>query len=288
MHMPEDADEILINTTKVNRACINFLEFAKDYESCAIQVFGGLESIFFSSLDSNARKERLLNLFKKKVFAVVCSGFKIFPEMLDVVKVLGVPLLKTSDHVDVFLAYLTCYLNEKLGLRAIFHGVFIEVCGEGALILGESGVGKSETALELVKRGNILVADDRVVVVKVVNDFLKAFAPKNIRHFMEVKSIGIVNVKELYGVKAVKNCSKLDFVVCLKENYGSAKRNIYKNYFEQTYFNILNVAIPYYVVLKKPDFNLANIIETLAVSNRKKKMGCYSEKDVFLNMNLND
>ncbi len=191
--------------------------------------------------------------------------------MLELAKEYEVPLLRSKESTSNFMSGLIAFLNLNLAPRVTRHGVLIEIYGEGVFITGESGVGKSETAIELVKRGHRLVADDAVEIRKVSNISLVGSSPDNIRHFLELRGIGIINARRLFGIGAVKMTEKLDLVVEL-EQWNPEK--IYDRMGVDTeYVSLLGVKIPSLTIPVKPGRNLAVILEVAAMNNRQKKMG---------------
>ena len=199
--------------------------------------------------------------------------------MLELAKEYEVPLLRSKESTSNFIAGLIAYLNLTLAPRITRHGVLIEIYGEGVFITGESGVGKSETAIELVKRGHRLVADDAVEIRKVSNISLEGSSPDNIRHFLELRGIGIINARRLFGIGAVKMTEKLDLVVEL-EQWNSEK--IYDRMGVDTeYVSLLGVKVPSLTIPVKPGRNLAVILEVAAMNNRQKKMGYNAARELL-------
>ncbi|MBQ8108483.1 MAG: HPr(Ser) kinase/phosphatase, partial [Ruminococcus sp.] len=206
------------------------------------------------------------------------------PEMTEIAAKYGVPIARTSDSTTAFIASLIGYLNVELAPRITRHGVLIEVYGEGILIVGESGVGKSETAIELVKRGHRLVADDAVEIRKTSSRTLVGQSPDNIRHFLELRGIGIINTRRLFGMGAVKISEKIDLVVQL-EPWDSKK--IYDRMgVDNEYTSILGIKIPSLTIPIKPGRNLAVILEVAAMNNRHKKMGYNAAAELLANLGL--
>ncbi|MBQ4225179.1 MAG: HPr(Ser) kinase/phosphatase, partial [Oscillospiraceae bacterium] len=207
-----------------------------------------------------------------------------FNEMVELSKTYDIPLLRSKDGTSSFMAALIAFLNLNLAPRITRHGVLIEIYGEGVLILGESGVGKSETAVELIKRGHRLVADDAVEIKKVSNISLVGSSPENIRHFLELRGIGIVNARRLFGMGAVKLTEKIDMVVEM-EPWDSEK--VYDRMgVDNEYTSILGVKVPYLVIPVKPGRNLAVILEVAAMNNRQKKMGYNAAQELLENLGM--
>ena len=208
------------------------------------------------------------------------EGWLLTAEMLELAKEYDVPLLRSKESTSNFMSGLIAFLNLTLAPRITRHGVLIEIYGEGVFITGESGVGKSETAIELVKRGHRLVADDAVEIRKVSNISLVGSSPDNIRHFLELRGIGIINARRLFGIGAVKMTEKLDLVVEL-EQWNPEK--VYDRMGVDTeYVSLLGVKVPSLTIPVKPGRNLAVILEVAAMNNRQKKMG-YNAAQELLN-----
>jgi HPr kinase/phosphorylase len=191
--------------------------------------------------------------------------------MVELAESYRVPLLRTSDRTSEFMAALISYLNVELGPRITRHGVLIEVYGEGILLLGDSGVGKSETAIELVKRGHRLIADDAVEIKRVSDRKLLGSAPDLIRHYIELRGIGIVDVRRTFGIGAVKNTEKVDMV--LKLEHWDKDKFYDRIGLEMETTDILGLNIPTTRIPVSPGRNLAVIIEIAAMNNKQRRMG---------------
>ena len=191
-----------------------------------------------------------------------------------------------NETTCTMMGSLISMLNLELAPRITRHGVLVEVYGEGILILGDSGIGKSELAIELVKRGHRLVADDAVELRKVSNRQIMGTAPENIRHFIELRGIGIVNVARVFGVGAVKVSESLDLVVQLEA--WDPTKNYQRTGLESEYYDILGVNIPSTIIPVSPGRNLAVVLETAAINNRQKKMGYNAAKELLIRLGLND
>ena len=244
---------------------------------------------FYEFLPEEKRRERLDQLFRQQPPAVIVGRseeLEPFPEMLELAKKHGVALLRSNETTCTLMGSLISVLNLELAPRITRHGVLVEVYGEGILILGDSGVGKSETAIELVKRGHRLVADDAVELRKVSNRQIMGTAPENIRHFIELRGIGIVNVARVFGVGAVKESESLDLVVQLEA--WDPTKNYQRTGLESEYYDILGVNIPSTIIPVSPGRNLAVVLETAAINNRQKKMGYNAAKELLIRLGLND
>lgn len=281
IYIQKDANEIMIDENDVNRPGLQLMGFYEYFNPERIQIIGKMEFAYLSTIDEKTRRERLQLLFAQKLPALIITReLPYFAEMLELAKEYGVPLLRSKESTSNFIAGLIAFLNLNLAPRITRHGVLIEIYGEGVFITGESGVGKSETAIELVKRGHRLVADDAVEIRKVSNISLVGSSPDNIRHFLELRGIGIINARRLFGIGAVKMTEKIDLVVEL-EQWNSEK--IYDRMGVDTEFvSLLGVKVPLLTIPVKPGRNLAVILEVAAMNNRQKKMG-YNAAQELLN-----
>jgi len=280
IYTPKDPNEIMIDENDVNRPGLQLMGFYEYFNPERIQIIGKMEFAYLSTIDEKTRRERLQRLFSQRIPALIITReLPYFPEMLELATEFEVPLLRSKESTSNFIAGLIAFLNLTLAPRITRHGVLIEIYGEGVFITGESGVGKSETAIELVKRGHRLVADDAVEIRKVSNISLVGSSPDNIRHFLELRGIGIINARRLFGIGAVKMTEKIDLVVEL-EQWDSEK--IYDRMGVDTEFvNILGVKIPSLTIPVKPGRNLAVILEVAAMNNRQKKMGYNAARELL-------
>ena len=280
LYMPENSDKILVSSTDVNRPGLQLGGFFDYFDNERIQVIGLTEISFLKRFVEEKRYTAICRLFERKPPAVViCRGNEPYPEMPEIAKKFGVPLLITSEATSAFLSGLIAYLNVELAPRITRHGVLVEVYGEGILLLGESGVGKSETAIELVKRGHRLIADDAVEIRRVSTKTLVGTSPENIRHFVELRGIGIVNARRIFGMGAVKITEKIDMIIHL-EVWDSSK--VYDRMgMENENTEILGIKVPSLTIPVKPGRNLAIIIEVAAMNNRQKKMGYNAAQELL-------
>ena len=272
IYMPKDPGEILIDENDVTRPGLQLMGFYEYFNPERMQIIGKMEFAYLSTIDEETRTQRLDMLMSRHIHAlIIARELPYFSEMLDLAQKYGIPLLRSKESTSNFIAGLIAFLNLNLAPRITRHGVLIEIYGEGVFITGESGVGKSETAIELVKRGHRLVADDAVEIRKVSNISLVGSSPDNIRHFLELRGIGIINARRLFGIGAVKNTEKIELVVEM-EQWNPEK--IYDRMGVDTQFvSILGVKIPSLTIPVKPGRNLAVILEVAAMNNRQKKMG---------------
>ena len=265
-------DSTLISVADVTRPGLQLAGHFDHFGADRILVLGNMETAFLEKLDSADRMQKIDALFSKGVPCLILSRHHVAPaEMIECSRRYKVPILRTEDATSSFTSSLVKFLHVELAPRMSLHGVLIEVYGEGILILGESGVGKSETALEVVKRGHRLIADDLVEVRRVSEKTLLGRAPEIIRHLIEIRGIGILDVKELYGVSSVKMQENVDFVINL-ENWDEKKTYERLGLSEET-TEILGINVPSITIPVRPGRNLAIIVEVAAINFRQKKMG---------------
>ena len=281
--MPDDPDRILISSTDVNRPGLELNGFFDYYDKDRIIILGNAETAFLNSISPERRLRVLDQIFSKRPPAVIIArGLKPVPELLQSTKENDVPLLSTSETTSSLVARLVSFMNVELAPRITRHGVLVEVYGEGILLVGDSGVGKSETAIELIKRGHRLIADDAVVIRRVSAISLVGEAPDNIRHFIELRGIGIINARRIFGMGAVKMTEKIDLVINLElwDNQKTYDRMGIDN----EYTEILGIKVPMLTIPVKPGRNLAVIIEVAAMNNRQKKMGYNAAQELLKNL----
>ena len=278
VYLPDLPENILISCSRVNRPGLQMVGFYDHYEQARLQIIGKVEHLFMQRLDEKERYERLEDFFKSKPVGVIyTTSLNIEPHIIDLAEKYRVPLLRTSKNTSDFMAALIAFLNVALGPRITRHGVLVEVYGEGVLLLGDSGVGKSETAIELLKRGHRLIADDAVEIRKVSATTLVGKAPEIIRHYVELRGIGIVDVRRLFGMGSVKETEKIDLVINL-ENWQEGKMYDRLGLDEQT-TDILGIDVPSIVLPVCPGRNLSVVIEVAAMNNRQKRMGYNTAKE---------
>ncbi len=279
IYLPKDADKIQITLAEVNRPGLQLGGFFDHYEPDRIQVIGKVEYIYLSGLLADERYKRIDEFLGHGAASVIFSSeLEVFEEFCELCEKYEIPLLSASVGTSELMASLISFLNVQLAPRITRHGVLVEVSGEGILILGESGMGKSETAIELVKRGHRLIADDAVEIKKVSSKTLVGSAPELIRHYIELRGIGIIDVRRIFGMGAVKLTEKIDLVVNL-EPWQSGK--FYERVgLDTEYCEIMGINVPSITIPVHPGRNLAIIIEIAAMNNRQKKMG-YNTAEEF-------
>ena len=279
VYTPENFDEIMITTPEISRPGLALAGFYEIFDAARIQIIGYAEHRYMETLSPDVRRKNITSYMEMSPVAVVYStGAPIFEEMLEAAERVGVPVLRSQEKTSPLMATMIASLNNHLGPRITRHGVLVEVYGEGLLLLGDSGVGKSETAIELVKRGHRLIADDAVEIKRVSSKTLVGTAPDIIRHYVELRGIGIVDVRRLFGMGAVKMTERIDLIINL-ETWVQGKMYDRLGLDEET-TNILGLEIPSITIPVKPGRNLAIILEIAAMNNRQKKMG-YNTAEEF-------
>lgn len=267
-----DYDTAFIHVTAVNRPGLQLAGFYNHFDPRRIQVMGIVETTYLISLPDDVRRTRLDDfLSRRPVAVVVCHGPDPLPECIELAQKYGVNLFVTKEDTSEFMSKMIGLLKQELAPRITRHGVLVEVHGEGLLITGESGIGKSETALELVKRGHRLIADDAVEIRRVEHNVLSGSAPEMIRYYMELRGIGVIDARRIFGVGAVKPSTRIDLVINLElwDNEKAYDRLGLDN----EYAEILGVKLPATTIPVHPGRNLAVILELAAMNHRQKLMG---------------
>ena len=287
VYVPMDENKILISSNETNRPGLQLAGYFEYFDARRIQIFGISEISYLENIDKS-RAEEIMDAYlsKKPAAIVVARGLELDEEYVEMAKKYGVPILKTKDTTSGFASALIAFLNLELAPRITRHGVLIEVYGEGILLLGESGVGKSETAIELVKRGHRLIADDAVEIRRVSSKSLVGSAPENIRHFIELRGIGIINASRIFGVGAVKLTEKIDLVINLE--HWDSNKNYDRMGLEDQTTEILGLTVPAMTVPVKPGRNLAVIVEVASMNNRQKKLGYNAAMDLLKKLGMQD
>ena len=276
---PDCFDEIQITSPEVNRPGLALAGFYEIFEQERIQLIGKAETHYLQSLEPSTKRVMLQKLVDAKPVAILyTTGLPVDDALVERARMRQVPVLRTQVKTSPIMAALIGSLNTHLAPRITRHGGLVEVYGEGMLLLGDSGIGKSETAIELVKRGHRLIADDAVEIKRVSDKTLLGSAPEIIRHYIELRGIGIVDVKRLFGIGAVKDTERIDMVIQL-ENWVEGK--MYDRMgMDEEHVTILGIDVPSITIPVRPGRNLAIILEIAAMNNRQKKMG-YNTAEEF-------
>lgn len=275
-----DISNIKISQPDINRPALQIAGYFENYESTRLQIVGFVEYTYMEGMEEKQKREILEQLLDHPTPGFVfCRDLVPDPIFMEIAKKHGVPLLNTSKATSAFMAEVIRWLNVKLAPCITVHGVLVDVFGEGVLITGESGIGKSEAALELIKRGHRLVTDDVVEIRKVSEDTLIGKAPEITKHFIEIRGIGIVDVKTLFGVSSVKEDQEIDLVIQLSE---WSKDQEYDRFgMEEQYTEYLGNKVVCHNIPIRPGRNLAVICESAAVNHRQKKMGYNAAEELY-------
>lgn len=267
----EDYDTALVGIMDVNRPGLQLVGYYDYFDPRRLQVIGMAENKMLEGMDPEKRMESFRDFFSYDIPALVVSrDLDVYPECLAMARKCKRTLLHTADTTVMLTSRVIEYLSQRLAPTTTRHGVLLDIFGEGVMITGESGIGKSETAIELVKRGHRLVADDAVDIRLVANKLLGQ-APELIRHYMELRGIGVIDLQQLFGMSAVKQESQIDLVVEL-ERWRDDK--FYDRFgLDEETTNILGVEVPTVTIPVQPGRNLAVIVEVAAMNNRHKKFG---------------
>lgn len=273
-------DKIKITQPDINRPAIQMTGYFEHYDSTRLQIVGFVEHTYMQSL-SVEQKTKIYNeiLDHPTPAFVFCRELEPDPLFLETAIKYGIPVLSTSKATSAFMAEVIRWLNAKLAPCIQVHGVLVDIYGEGVLITGESGIGKSEAAIELIKRGHRLVSDDAVLIRKVSEDTLIGSAPEVTKHLIEIRGIGIVDVKQMFGVSSVKDDQQIDLVIKLKD--WSKDQEYDRMGLEEEYTEYLGNKVVSHTIPIRPGRNLAVICESAAVNHRQKKMGYNAVEELY-------
>lgn len=270
----------LVYVSDVNRPGLQLNGFYEHFDANRIQILGNVEHAYMDQFNEDERHKQYDKLLSYPIPAVIfCRGYE--PEEYFLKKALEseIPVLGTEQSTSVFEAELINALSLELAPSTGLHGVLVDVYGEGLLITGESGIGKSEAALELIRRGHRLVADDTVEIKKTTQNTLLGYAPSTTKHFIELRGIGIIDVKSLYGVECVKDLQRIDLVIKLEDWKKGAEYD--RLGLQDEHMEILDVPVVCHSLPIRPGRNLAVICETAAVNHRQKKMGYNAAEELY-------
>jgi len=275
-----DYKHIKICQPELNRPALQLAGFFDHFDSDRVQIIGRVEEAYMRKMEKDHGIGILTRLMDYKIPCIVfCRSIEVQPELIQLATEKGVPILRTCKTTSSFMAEVIRWLNVELAPRISIHGVLVDVYGEGILITGESGIGKSEAALELIKRGHRLVTDDVVEIKKVSDETLIGMAPDITRHFIELRGIGIIDVKTLFGVESVKNTQSIDLVIKLEE--WNKDKEYDRLGLEEQYTEYLGNKVVCHSIPIRPGRNLAIIVESAAVNYRQKKMGYNAAQELY-------
>ena len=275
-----DISKIKITQPDINRPGIQIAGYFEHFDDQRIQIIGFVEYTYMENLSVAKKKEIYSKLMSYDIPAIVyCRELQPDDLLLEMATKANIPVLMTRKSTSNFMAEIIRWLNVKLAPCIVVHGVLVDVFGEGVLITGESGIGKSEAALELIKRGHRLVSDDAVEIRKVSDDTLIGSAPDVTKHFIELRGIGIIDVKTLFGVSSVKDTQSIDLVIRLEE--WSRDKEYDRLGLEEQYTEYLGKQVVCHNIPIRPGRNLAVICESAAVNYRQKKMGYNAAQEFY-------
>ncbi len=275
-----DTSGIWLHVPDLNRSALQLTGFYDQFDNDRIQVIGNVEFSYLSSLSETERYERYMQLLSKNIPCLIfCRNLQPEQKILDLATKYQIPVLKSKNSTCAFVAEVVRWLNVQLAPCIVIHGVLVDVYGEGVLITGESGIGKSEAALELIKRGHRLVTDDAVEIRKVSDETLIGTAPGVTKYFIELRGIGIIDVKTLFGVESIKETQQIDMVIKLED--WNKNKEYDRLGMEEEYTEYLGNKVVCHTLPIRPGRNLAVIVEAAAVNHRQKKMGYNAAKELY-------
>lgn len=287
LYLPCDASALSITSKEVNRPGLMLAGADPYFDSSRVQFLGNGEMHFINTLPKEEQLKSIERLISQQPpLILITRNLEPIDGMLELAQKYQVPILRSADSTSGAMATLIYFLGTELAERITRHGVLVEVYGEGVLIVGDSGVGKSEAAIELIKRGHRLVADDAVEIRKTSSKTLVGSAPDNIRHFIELRGIGIINASRTFGAGAVKLTEKIDLVINMEP--WDTNKNYDRMGLETQKTEILGLQIPSLTIPVKPGRNLAVIIEVAAMNSRQKKLGYNAAEDLLNRLGMND
>ncbi len=272
-----DITQKKITRPEINRPALQLAGFYDYFDIDRLQIIGMVEYTYLEKMSRESRAETLCQLFACRLPGIImCRGLQPFPEMVALAEEYDTPLLKNDQSTSEFMGEIIRWLRVQLAEMVTTHGVLVDIYGEGVLIIGESGIGKSETALELIQRGHRLVADDAVEIRRASRQTLIGSCPEMIQYFIELRGIGIIDVRQLFGVQSIKATQSIDLVIKLEvwdKNHEYNRLGLHDEYME-----ILGNPVVCHVIPIRPGRNLAIICESAAINHRQKKMGYNAAK----------
>ena len=275
-----DTKGIWLNIPEVNRPALQLTGFYDQFDNDRIQIIGNVEFAYLKSLSQDIRFERYMQLLSSNIPCLVfCRDLEPEEKIIELANKYKIPILKSKAATSAFVAEVTRWLNVELAPCIGIHGVLVDVYGTGVLIIGESGIGKSEAALELLKRGHRLVTDDAVEIRKISDETLIGSAPGVTKYFIELRGIGIIDVKTLFGVESVKEEQQIDMVIKLED--WNKDKEYDRLGLEEEYTEYLGNKVVCHSLPIRPGRNLAVIVEAAAVNHRQKKMGYNAAKELY-------
>ena len=284
LHKATDYEKIRLTVEDISRPGLQLAGYFYHFEPMRLQVMGNMEASYMEKLSEAEKAITYDRLFSYKFPAfIVARGINVSAQMLEMAQKHNVTILRSPDATSTVVSAVISFLKSALAPRITRHAVLMEIYGEGLLLMGESGMGKSETAIELLKRGHRLIADDAVEIRKVSADTLIGTSPELVRNYIELRGFGIINVAKLFGMGAVKTENEVNLIVNVVpwDNHATYDRLG----LEDQYTELLGVKVPTYTIPISPGRNLAVILEVAAMNNRQRKMGYNPAKEFTEQMN---
>ncbi len=283
--MPVDPDTIMITSADIDRPGLELTGYLEFFDKRRIMILGYTEYSYLNKFGAEQQNHALSTIFSMGPPAVIITrNMQASNPLLMAAEEYSIPILRTSETTSELSGNLISYLSNELAPRITRHGVLVEVYGEGCLITGDSGVGKSETAIELIKRGHRLVADDAVEIRRTSKKTLVGTSPENIRHFIELRGIGIINARRIFGMGAIKQSEKIDMVINME--IWDPNKAYDRMGLDSEYTEIMGVKVPVTTIPVHPGRNLSMIIEVAAMNNRQKKMGYNAALELLENLGM--
>lgn len=275
-----DYEDTVLKVPDVNRPALQFAGFFDHFDNDRVQVIGRVESEYMKEDSSAICLKKYQNIFEVGVPCIIfCRGIKPQEDITHLAEQYNTPLFVTEDTTSDFMGKIINWLNIKLAPCAIVHGVLVDIFGEGVLVTGESGVGKSEAALELIQRGHRIVTDDAVEIIKINNDTLIGQAPPMTKHLIEIRGIGIIDIKTLFGVRSIKETQKIDLIIKIEE--WRSDKNYERLGLEDDFEDIMGCKVVCRTVPVRPGRNVAVLLEIAAINHRQKKMGYNAAEELY-------
>ena len=272
--------DIFLHIPEVNRPALQLTGFYNQFDNDRLQIIGNVEYSYLESLPEAERYDRYRQLLSSNIPCLVfCRELAPEAQVLEMARTYRIPILQSAKSTYSFMAEVIRWLRAELAPCIVIHGVLVDVYGEGVLITGESGIGKSEAALELIKRGHRLVTDDAVEIRKISDEVLVGQAPGVTKYFIELRGIGIIDVKTLFGVESVKETQQIDMVIKLED--WNKDREYDRLGMEEEYTEYLGTKVVCHSLPIRPGRNLAVIVEAAAVNHRQKKMGYNAARELY-------
>lgn len=278
VHKSTDYETKMITNSVINRPGLQLAGFYDYFPPKNIQIIGKIENAYLMQFSAEERLQKFDRLFSTGIPALlIAHDTEILPECIKATEIHDITILKSQKETSELIVSMISRLKDELAPSITRHGVFVEIYGEGILIVGDSGIGKSEAAIELIKRGHRLIADDAVVIKRVDSKTLMGSAPELIRNYIELRGIGVVDVRRIFGLSSVKWTEKIDLIVQLETWKSGTEYDRIGN--EYHYMDILDVKVPHITIPIQPGRNLAVILEVAAMNNRQKRQGYDSAKE---------